>query len=213
MLLLHGFFQTRNIWDVMEDRLRYDGFGVMSFGLAGRLWRYNTVPIDQTARMIADKLDALDARHKFGRLHIIGHSKGGLIARRYIQRFGGHRRVKSLITLGTPHHGTPTAAIALPLFALGTSLTELLPRSSLVRELAQEKFPDHIPLTSIYSRSDLICPWWCSVLRPGPGEDNLKNLEIPRIGHSDLVWAPSVYKAVRRRLTEAAAPTPCRVPG
>jgi hypothetical protein len=121
--------------------------------------------------------------------------------------------VKSLITLGTPHHGTPTAAIALPLFAIGTSLTELLPRSSLIRELAQERFPSHIPLTSIYSRSDLICPWWCSVLRPAPGEDHLANVEIPRIGHSELAWSPTVYQEVHKRLTEASAPTPCQVPG
>ena len=27
VLLLHGFFQTRNVWEIMEDRLRHDGNG------------------------------------------------------------------------------------------------------------------------------------------------------------------------------------------
>ncbi|MBW2255046.1 MAG: hypothetical protein JRI25_10665, partial [Deltaproteobacteria bacterium] len=45
VLLLHGFFQTRNIWEVMEDRLRFDGYAVLSFNLGGLLHRFNTNPI------------------------------------------------------------------------------------------------------------------------------------------------------------------------
>ncbi|MFT4622836.1 MAG: triacylglycerol lipase [Myxococcota bacterium] len=203
VLLLHGFFQTRNIWDVMEDRLRHDGFGVMSFNLAGPRWRFNTEPIDRTARLIAAKIDALGRRHAFGRVHIIGHSKGGLIARRYVQRYGGHRRVKSVITLGTPHHGTPTAALMLPVLGIGTSLVDLLPRSRLVQELSQERFPPSIAMTSIYSRSDLVCPWWCSVLRPREDEPHMCNVEISGLGHSELAWDAGVYREVRQRLVDA----------
>jgi len=46
VLLLHGFFQTRNIWEVMEDRLRFDGYAVLSFNLGGLLHRFNTNPIE-----------------------------------------------------------------------------------------------------------------------------------------------------------------------
>ena len=208
VLLLHGFFQTRNIWDVMEDRLRFDGYGVMSFNLAGPLWRFNTEPVDRTARLIGQKVEALAAEHGFERVHVIGHSKGGLIARRYIQRYGGARRVKSLTTLGTPHHGTPTAALALPVFAVGTSLRDLLPRSALIRELHDERVPRHIPLTSIYSRTDIICPWWCSVLRPAPDEEHLSNIEVPGVGHSELAWHPGVYREVRRCLDLASDAAP-----
>ncbi|CAM5527705.1 hypothetical protein SMICM304S_05241 [Streptomyces microflavus] len=40
---------------------------------------------------------------------IVGHSLGGLIARYYVQRLGGDRRVRTLVTLGTPHGGTAVA--------------------------------------------------------------------------------------------------------
>src|SRR5687768_16375393 len=73
VLLVHGFFQTRNIWEMMEDRLRHDGFGVMSFNLGGLLWRFNTHPVDRLAELVADKVDALAARHGFGRIHVVGH--------------------------------------------------------------------------------------------------------------------------------------------
>ncbi len=206
VLLLHGFFQTRNIWDVLEDRLRHDGYSVMSFNLGGLLWRFNTHPVDRSAKLVASKVEALAERHGFDALHIVGHSKGGLIARRYVQHYGGDRRVRSVITLGTPHHGTPTAAAGVALMGFGalpTSATELMPGSRLVNQLGRDSFPGHVPLTSIYSREDLVCPHWCSVLRPRPGEHtHMDNREVRGIGHSQLVWDGSVYRIIRERLDE-----------
>jgi triacylglycerol lipase len=208
VLLLHGFFQTRNIWEVMEDRLRHDGYGVMSFNLGGLLSRFNTHPVDSLAELIADKIEGLAGRHGFDRFHIVGHSKGGLVARRYVQHYGGRERVKSVITLGTPHHGTPTALVGVALMGFGairSSARELLPRSKLISQLGRDNFPAEIPLTSIYSREDLVCPYWASVLHPKPGEeDHLVNVEIRRVGHSQLVWDPAVYRAVRERLDAAS---------
>lgn len=206
VLLIHGFFQTRNIWEVMEDRLRHDGFGVMSFNLGG-LFRFNTHPVDKSARLVADKIESLSRRHGFSRLHIIGHSKGGLIARRYVQHYGGDQRVKSVVTLGTPHHGTPTALVGVALMGFGalqSSARDLLPRSKLVHTLHRDTFPPQIPLTSIYSRADVVCPYWASLLRPRPGETHLSNVEVRDVGHSQLVWDPAVYRVVRDKLTEAA---------
>jgi triacylglycerol lipase len=208
VLLLHGFFQTRKLWEVMEDRLRHDGFGVISFNLGGLMTRYNTRPVDVIARQIADKIDSLAQRNGFDSLHIIGHSKGGLVARRYVQHLGGDKRVKSLITLGTPHHGTPTALLAVALMGMGTlssSAGDLLPRSRLVRAINRDTFPAHVPLTSIYSREDLVCPHWASVLRPRPGETSMSNVQVRGIGHSQLAWDPGVYRVVRQRLELASA--------
>lgn len=207
VLLLHGFFQTRKLWDVMEERLRYDGFGVISFNLGGLLYRFNTRPVEYLAELIAEKIETLAERHKFDALHIIGHSKGGLLARRFVQHLGGDRRTKSVITLGTPHHGTPTAWIAVGLMGAGifrSSAGDLLPNSRLVKALARDTFPANVPLTSIFSREDLVCPHWASVLRPRPGESSMTNVQVRGIGHSQLAWDPGVYRVVRTRLEEAS---------
>lgn len=206
--MIHGFFQTRNLWDVMEDRLRFDGYAVMSFNLGGLLWKYNTLPIGRIAEKIAEKIEKLCEQHGFEQLHIIGHSKGGLVARKYVRDFGGERRVKSLITLGTPHHGTPTAAVAVALMGFGaisSSAWDLLPRSALVRELGRDRFPPQIPLTSIYSRDDLVCPHWCSKLRPR-GDGQMRNIEVTGVGHSELAWDAGVYRHIRSALSAADAP-------
>src|SRR5262245_60709197 len=161
VLLVHGFFQTRNIWEMMEDRLRHDGYGVMSFNLGGLLWKFNTHPVDRLAELVADKVEGLAARHGFERIHVVGHSKGGVVARRWVQHFGGDRRVKSVTTLGTPHHGTPTAMLGVALMgfgALSSSARDLLPGSRVVSAIGRDSFPANIPLTSVFSKDDLVCP-------------------------------------------------------
>jgi triacylglycerol lipase len=47
-----------------------------------------------------------------GRVNVIAHSMGGLDARWAISRLGAGDRVASLVTIGTPHRGTPMADLA-----------------------------------------------------------------------------------------------------
>jgi pimeloyl-ACP methyl ester carboxylesterase len=207
VLLLHGFFQTRNVWEVMEDRLRYDGFGVFSFDLGGLFARFNTARPGPLAEHIAEKIERICARTGLESFHVVGHSKGGLIAREYVQHFGGDRRVKSLMTLGTPHHGTPTAALGVWLMGAGLlsrSPYDLLPNSRFVRRLREDMFPAHIPLVSIYSRHDVVCPWWSSVLVPRAGETSMRNRSVQGVGHTALTYDPGVYVILRRELQEAS---------
>ena len=208
VLLLHGFFQTRNVWSVMEERLRYDGYGVFSFDLGGLLWRFNTRSIPDLAALVSDKIEGICQRYNLNRFHIIGHSKGGMIARHYVQHHGGDARAKSLITLGCPHHGTPTAALGIPLMAgglLSRSPFQMLPYSPLIRLLQRDAFPPGIPLVSVYSKSDLVCPWWCSVLRPRTGETSMRNVVVPRVGHTALTSDPAVYQLIKQELDQASA--------
>lgn len=207
VLLLNGFFQTRAVWEVMEDRLRHHGYGVLSFDLGGVLWRYQVRSITDSAEMVAEKVENICDRYGMDRFHIIGHSMGGLLARHYIQHCGGDRRVKSLITLGTPHRGTPTALVGLSVTAggmLGRSAQQMLPGSRFLRSLDERTFPASIPLVSIYSKSDLICPWWCSILDPRPGESSMENHVVRGIGHTELVSDPGVYQVVRQTLRSAS---------
>jgi len=41
-----------------------------------------------------------------GPMHLVGHSMGGIDARRYITQLGGHEKVASLTTISSPHHGS-----------------------------------------------------------------------------------------------------------
>jgi triacylglycerol lipase len=46
------------------------------------------------------------------RVNVVAHSMGGLDARYAIARLGLDRRVAALVTVGTPHHGSPLADVS-----------------------------------------------------------------------------------------------------
>lgn len=61
--------------------------------------------VPQRAQQLADAVNALQAK----KVNLIAHSLGGLDARYAISKLGLATKVASLITIGTPHHGTPVA--------------------------------------------------------------------------------------------------------
>jgi triacylglycerol lipase len=201
VLLIHGFWQTRNTMAVMEQRLRADGYQVLSFHLGGFLGNFNSRGIPHLARRIEDKLERLHERGEFGRLHIIGHSKGGLVGRYLVARRGWHDRVRTLVTLGSPHHGTPTAWIGLVGFTglVSRSVWQMLPNSSLIGDLQDSPVPATTRFVSIYSKADLVCPWRYSQLSEAEGVD-IHNRVVAGLGHMELVDDPWVYGLVARQL-------------
>ena len=67
--------------------------------------------MEELAKLVKKKIERLHRRYGLGRISIIGHSKGGLIGYYYIKKLGGAKRVRGLITLGTPHYGNPWALL------------------------------------------------------------------------------------------------------
>jgi pimeloyl-ACP methyl ester carboxylesterase len=126
ILLIHGMIDNRAIFTVLTRKLRAHGFE--------RVITLNYSPVTNDIRAAAEGLSAqveeLVAKTGYERIHIVGHSLGGLIARYYVQRLGGDERVHTLVTLGTPHHGS-LAAHLVPV-QLGR---QLRPSSGLFAEL------------------------------------------------------------------------------
>jgi hypothetical protein len=209
VLLLYGFWSTRRVFEVLEHRLRRDGFGVFSINLGGLFDAFNTRSIEECAEKVRNKVERLYARYDLGPLTIIGHSKGGLIGRYYVKRLGGDNRVKGLITLGAPHNGTPIAYAGVALTGLvAKSVWQMTPMSTFIRRLKIGRFPAHVRLTSIYSKDDRVSPFPCCLLETHQGE-NLFNLEVPGVGHHDFLHRRSVYNMVHRELaTIYGLPTP-----
>jgi hypothetical protein len=126
ILLVHGMIDNRSIFTLLRRGLRRRGFG--------RVVSINYSPMTSDVRVaaawLAEEVESLVAETGYERVHVIGHSLGGLIARYYVTRLGGHRRVHTLVTLGTPHEGTFNA------YALPSNLCrQLRPGSELMREL------------------------------------------------------------------------------
>ena len=126
ILLVHGMIDNRSIFTLLRRGLRRRGFGrVVSINYSPL-----TTDVRVAAAWLSDEVESLVAETGYERVHVIGHSLGGLIARYYVTRLGGHERVHTLVTLGTPHGGTFNA------YALPSNLCrQLRPGSALMREL------------------------------------------------------------------------------
>jgi hypothetical protein len=202
VLLLYGFMSTRRTFEVLERRLRRDRFCVWSINLGGWKDAFNTSAIDDRAEYVADKVDRLYLRFPdMGPLAIIGHSKGGLIGAYYVKRLGGDRRVKALITLGTPFQGSPSAYFGIATLGLiSRSIWQLRPGSGFLQRLAQGVFPGQVRLVSVASRADRVNPWPACLVDNPYDADNIRNVEVTDIAHRDFVTRRSVYQVIRQEL-------------
>ncbi|MDZ7578300.1 MAG: alpha/beta fold hydrolase [Candidatus Nanopelagicales bacterium] len=105
IILIHGMVDNRSIFALLRRGLRKRGFG--------RVVALNYSPLTADIRLVAQRLSQLVEtvvkETGYERVHVVGHSMGGMIGRYYVQRMNGDERVHTLVTLGTPHLGTAPA--------------------------------------------------------------------------------------------------------
>lgn len=111
VVLVHGLFGFDRI-GVPGVKLHYFRGIVKHLETLGchahavRLPAAKSVP--ERAKILVDLITELD----HDKVDIIAHSLGGLDARYALSKLGLASRVRSLVTIGTPHHGTPLASFA-----------------------------------------------------------------------------------------------------
>lgn len=114
---------------------------------------------------VHDRLKDYSDAEKAGRVVVVAHSMGGLVARYWLGPLQGWPVCRSLITLGTPHRGAPKAldllvngvrlaGIPLPVGGLlrdWPSVAELLPRYRAVWDSAAGAacYPHQIPVEGL----------------------------------------------------------------
>jgi pimeloyl-ACP methyl ester carboxylesterase len=208
VLLLHGFFSTRRTLDVLERRLRRDGYCVFSLNLGGFKGTFNTRGIDDLADLVRAKVERIYGRNPgLGPLTIVGHSKGGLIGAYYVKKLGGWRRTRALLTLGTPYNGTPSAYAGLPFGLFARSIWQMTPMSPFVRRLQRGPWPPGVRLVSIWARHDQVSPFPSALVETG-NLPYLRNVEVEAEGHREFLYKKKIYDVLlaEMRAGEAMAP-------
>ena len=141
----------------------------------------NLGPKDGVLEHCMDRVREL--RRKHGRkLSLSGWSLGGIYARELAK--DSPRDIRQVITLGTPFTGHPKATNAWRLYEIVTGHRIGAPE---IHEPLRVAPP--VPTTSIYSRSDGVVAWQCSVERLGPRTENIE-VEASHfgIGLNALAW-------------------------
>jgi pimeloyl-ACP methyl ester carboxylesterase len=189
IVLVHGYLANRTSMLPVAAYLKLKGLGqVLSFEYdSGR-------GIEHAARALKQ---FLRTHVRGGRIDLVCHSLGGVVARCYLQELGGARRVDRCITLSSPHRGTYGAY-----WVASRVGRELRPDSLVLKRLAASlSAAAPVKLTSIVAGSDnIVFP------RVFAAHDDILGLpadelvHVPDIGHVGMLFSPRVLRAVADRL-------------
>ena len=182
VVLVHGLVDNRSVFSVMQRGLRRRGFAQVSS------WNYSPLlrDVQTAATALGRQLERLCQETGHDRVHVVGHSLGGLVARYLVQRLGGDARVDALVTLGTPHGGSRWAHV------LPTPLVrQLRPGSALIQELAAPAPGCRTRVTAVYSDLDqMVLP--STAGRCDHPDLGARNVLVRGVGHMSL----PVHRAV-----------------
>ena len=177
ILLVHGIVDNHSVFTLLHRALRRRGFATVSSYDYGLLTR----DVPAAAEMLGEAIEKVAANSGYERVHVVGHSLGGLIARYYVQRQGGDVRVHTLVTLGTPHQGTE---LARPLRMLPL-LDQLTPESALIRELAEPAPGCRTRFVVFYSDIDHVV-WPSRNARLDHPDLQVHNIPVSAVGHLSM---------------------------
>ncbi|MGY2066820.1 esterase/lipase family protein [Blastococcus sp. SYSU DS0619] len=176
VLLVHGLVDNRSVFAVMRRSLRRRGFAHVCS------WNYSPFLSDiaQGAADLGRHIERICEQTGHDRVHVVGHSLGGLIARYHVQRQGGDRRIDSLVTLGTPHQGSILAHVGpTPL------VRQLRPGSPVLQELEEPATGCRTRVTAVYSDLDQMVLPTNSARCDHPDLDT-RNVRVRGVGHMSL---------------------------
>lgn len=185
VLVLPGLGASDTSTLLLRQYLLEQGYAVHAWQLGA-----NFGPQGGKLQALRRRIVELDAQH--GRtVSLIGWSLGGIYARELAKMQPHH--VRSVITLGTGFTGNPHATNASRFYELVSG--EKIGQSPFHRQLGVNP---PLPTTSIWSRTDGVVAWQCSVLDDGPLAENIE----VRASHIGMGANPSVLLAIADRLAQ-----------
>jgi len=192
ILLLHGLVDNRSIFTVLRRALRRRGFG--------RVWTMDyhvwTHDVRVAARRLEATVEAICEETGYERIHVIGHSMGGVIARYYVQRMDGDARVHTLVTLGAPHAGTRAAHL------LPRGITrQLTPGSDVIAELRAPAGSCRTRFVSFWSDLDALISPKRSAQIDHP-DLTVRNVFVRGVGHMSLPIDSRVTREIAATLAQ-----------
>ena len=187
VVLLHGFMATAGVFRPMRARLECD--------VHARVATFTHAP-GAGVKRIARQLESLVRRIPLGaRVHLVGHSLGGVVARWFVQEMEGHARVVQTISLGSSFGGTPVAR-RLPVL-VGADLHE---GSHLLARLRARAHVGAVPHTSIVAGDDRLVVGVRNAVFPRSDAIVLEGR-----GHNSLLFDEEVVRIVAGRIRSRRA--------
>jgi triacylglycerol esterase/lipase EstA (alpha/beta hydrolase family) len=196
VVFVHGLGGARGNFLPMRSYFRVMGRGrTYAVGFEGG------VPVEALAARLADYLRAVIAANGLGEgrvLDVVAHSMGGVVTRLALEDPSLAERVATVVTLGTPHHGTWAAR-----YAGSDPAVQLRPDAPAVGRLrAQWEGRATRPLPR------LVCVWSRADVLMLPAEsarvEGAEGVELEGFSHSAFLLRPRAWQRVFATLEAAS---------
>ena len=174
VMLVHGFGGAKSSWSLVAQALSAQGLTVdaMSYAPVGH-------SVEQLAENLVVEVERTLSRTGADKVHLVGHSLGGVIIAQAILDTRLNDRVDTVITLGSPFGGSPWAG-ALPFVEIVRALRR---GSPLLRRLASTPLPDGVRWLSVTAALDVVVPG----LRSVPLHPRVETITIDGVGHLGML--------------------------
>jgi pimeloyl-ACP methyl ester carboxylesterase len=194
VLLVHGYGGTDRMWKPLRDELDRAGFDCVI------ALRYNASRsgIGEIAEWLVSRATQAMRATGIDRVHLVGHSLGGLVVREAVQRGGLAGRTSSAVTIATPHAGARLAH-----FVPGPAARQMRPGSAFLAELAGEEMDRRTRWVAIAGESDRV------VRNSSAGSiasAEAVTLRQRNAGHGSIARHPDVLTFITNELLRAEAP-------
>ena len=192
VVLVHGFGATVAVWTRLRQQLYAEGFShvVMAGYDAAR-----TDPATVCAG-VAALCEAVASTAASSGIHVVGHSLGGLVARRVAQSEGTAVRVDTLVTIATPHRGSHVARLTG-----GGCARAMRPGSSWLAALEEQSLQEQTCWVNYYSELDLVVPRSSARIAAG----GALNVVVGGRGHQGIASSPFLVDHLVGQLTASEA--------
>jgi pimeloyl-ACP methyl ester carboxylesterase len=183
VVLVHGFAGSSTSWFAVRRALGADRRMVVSFDYPP--WASS---VDELADRLIETVEDVLAATGAGKVHLVGHSLGGVIIALALTRDRLAGCVDLVVTLGSPFSGSPWADV-LPLCPLVRALRS---GSPLLRRLAAAPAPAGVRWLAFASTLDAIVP----AHRAVPANRHATRVMIEADGHSGMLLDPDVIARI-----------------
>ncbi|MEV7931275.1 alpha/beta fold hydrolase [Kitasatospora sp. NPDC088779] len=120
IIFVHGWHSEGAVWNGMKGYAETQGYKeselhVYDYSKMTKPGQTNppNPGIDHIAAGFAREVNEIAKTSPDGKVDIVAHSMGGLVARAYIKNLGGAEKVKHFVSMGSPHHGTIVADVGV----------------------------------------------------------------------------------------------------
>jgi pimeloyl-ACP methyl ester carboxylesterase len=178
IVFVHGFMCNRGFWTPWLEEAQRRGHA------------FAAVNLEPVFAPIDDGADTVDAAVR--RLHeatgrepvLVCHSMGGLVARAWMRKHDGARRIAHVVTIGSPHAGTWLAR-----FSRVANGRQMRRDGEWLAALAREGPAEHHQFTCWYADADNIVFPPSTAMLPGA-----HNRLVSGAAHVDLAFRPQVMR-------------------